>query len=59
MVDFDVTKKFNFNTQLDYIVYKDNSFSIHQEIPIWNAAMSYSLSKNNNIFKLLFNVSST
>lgn len=54
MVDFDVTKKFNFNTQLDYIVYKDNSFSIHQEIPVWNAAMSYALSKNNNIFKLLF-----
>ncbi|WP_339659864.1 outer membrane beta-barrel protein, partial [uncultured Polaribacter sp.] len=53
MIDFDLTKKFNFNTQLDYIIYKDNSFSIHQEIPIWNAAMSYSLSKNNNIVKLV------
>ena len=54
MMDCDITKKFNFNTQLDYIIYKDNSFSIYQEIPIWNAAMSYSLSKNNNIFKLVF-----
>ncbi|SDR68523.1 Outer membrane receptor proteins, mostly Fe transport [Polaribacter sp. KT25b] len=54
MIDFDVTKKFNFNTQLDYIFYEDNSFSIHQEIPVWNAAISYSLSKSNNIFKLVF-----
>lgn len=53
MIDFDVTKKFNINTQLDYIVYTDNSFSIQQEIPIWNAAMSYSISKNNNIVKLV------
>ncbi|MCL7754616.1 outer membrane beta-barrel protein [Polaribacter sp. Z022] len=53
MVDFDVTKRFNVNTQLDYIVYTDNNFSIKQEIPIWNAAMSYSLSKNNNILKLV------
>lgn len=53
MIDFDVTKKLNFNTQLDYIIYKDNTFSIRQEIPIWNAAMSYSLSKNNNIVKFV------
>ena len=53
MVDFDVSKRFNINTQFDYIVYTDNNFSIKQEIPIWNAAMSYSLSKNNNIVKLV------
>ncbi|MEN8703390.1 MAG: outer membrane beta-barrel protein [Polaribacter sp.] len=54
MVDFDISKKFNFNTQLDYIVYDDNNFSIHQEIPIWNAAISYSLTNRNNIVKLVF-----
>jgi hypothetical protein len=54
MVDFDLSKRFNINTQLDYIIYTDNGFSIQQEIPIWNAAMSYSLSKNNNIVKLIF-----
>ena len=54
MVDFDLSKRFNINTQLDYIIYTDDGFSIQQEIPIWNAAMSYSLSKNNNIVKLVF-----
>lgn len=53
MVDFDITKRLNVNTQFDYIVYTDNSFSIMQKIPIWNAAVSYSLSKNNNIIKLV------
>lgn len=54
MIDFDVSKRLNINTQFDYIVYTDNSFSIQQKTPIWNAAMSYSLSKNNNIVKLVF-----
>ena len=54
MVDFDVTKRFNVNTQFDYIIYADNNFSIRQELPIWNAAMSYSISPKNNIVKLVF-----
>ena len=54
MVDFDINRRFNFNTQLDYIIYNDNRFSIHQEIPIWNAALSYSITKRNNIVKLVF-----
>ena len=53
MVDFDVSKKLNINTQFDYLVYNDNKFLIRQEIPIWNAAISYSLTKNNNIVKLV------
>ncbi|ARV16349.1 hypothetical protein [Polaribacter sp. SA4-12] len=53
MIDFDVSKRLNINTQFYYIIYIDNGFSIQQEIPIWNAAMSYSLSKNNNIIKLV------
>ena len=54
MVDFDISKRFNFNTQLDYIIYTDKNFSIQQKIPILNAAMSYSLSPKNNIIKLVF-----
>jgi hypothetical protein len=54
MIDYDFSKRFNINTQFDYIIYTDNGFSIQQEIPIWNAAISYSLSKNNNIVKLVF-----
>jgi hypothetical protein len=54
MVDFDFSKRLNINTQFDYIIYTDNGFSIQQKIPIWNAAMSYSLTKNNNIVKLVF-----
>lgn len=53
MVDVDVNKRLSINTQLDYIVYHDNKFDIHQELPIWNAAMSYALSSKNNILKLL------
>jgi hypothetical protein len=53
LIDFDVTKRFNLNTQLDYIIYTDNKFSIRQEIPVWNASMSYSLSKKNHVVKLV------
>ncbi|WP_083139509.1 outer membrane beta-barrel protein [Polaribacter reichenbachii] len=53
MVDVDATKRLNLNTQLDYIIYNDDKFDIHQELPIWNAAMSYSLSPKNNIVKLV------
>ncbi|MHB0756592.1 outer membrane beta-barrel protein [Polaribacter sp. M15] len=53
MVDVDMNKRLNVNTQLDYIIYDDNKFDIHQELPIWNAAVSYSLSEKNNIVKLV------
>ncbi|MCL7762971.1 outer membrane beta-barrel protein [Polaribacter sp. Z014] len=53
MVDFDISKRLNINTQFDYLVYTDNKFLIRQEIPIWNAAISYSLSAKNNIIKLV------
>ena len=53
MVDFDFSKRLNINTQFDYLVYTDNKFLIKQEIPIWNAAISYSLTSKNNIVKLV------
>ena len=54
MFDLDITKKLNFNTQFDYIIFTDDKFDSNQELPIWNASLSYALSKNNNIFKLVF-----
>jgi hypothetical protein len=55
MLDYDISKKISFNTQFDYIVFKDNKFSDNQELPIWNAAISYAFSNNkNNIMKLVF-----
>lgn len=53
MIDIDANKKLNLNTQLDYIIYTDRNFGIRQELPIWNAAMSYSLAKQNHIVKLV------
>ncbi|WP_298488148.1 outer membrane beta-barrel protein [uncultured Maribacter sp.] len=54
MVDYDISKKLNFNTQFDYIVYKDNKFTSDQKLPLWNATLSYAFSdKKNDILKLV------
>ena len=53
MIDVDLVKKLNFNTQLDYIIYDDENFGIRQELPIWNAAISYSLANKNHVLKLV------
>lgn len=51
--DMKVNKKINFNTQLDYIIYTDNLFSVRQEIPLWNASLSYFITPKNHILKLV------
>ncbi|WP_152287114.1 outer membrane beta-barrel protein [Flavicella marina] len=54
MLDYDITSKFTFNTQFDYFIYTDSKFSPDRTLPLWNAAISYSLTKKkNNVFKLL------
>ena len=53
MFDLDITEKLNFNTQFDYVIYTDDKFTSNQELPIWNASVSYAFSKNNNILKLV------
>ncbi|TYA71755.1 outer membrane beta-barrel protein [Seonamhaeicola marinus] len=54
MLDYDVNKKLNFNTQFDYILFSDNQFESNITLPIWSAAFSYNFSKNkNHIGKLL------
>jgi len=52
--DYDITKKFNVNTQFDYFLYSDTRFDSNQKIPFWNASASYAITKNKNgIVKLL------
>ena len=53
MFDFDISKKLNFNTQFDYVIYTDDKFDTNQKLPIWNASVAYAFSKNNNILKLV------
>ncbi|SDW53546.1 Outer membrane receptor proteins, mostly Fe transport [Lutibacter oricola] len=52
--DYDISKKLNVNTQFDYYTYSDSNFESNQNIPFWNASVSYTFTKNNNgILKLL------
>lgn len=53
-LDYDFTKKLNFNTQFDYYLYTDSNFKSNQKIPFWNVSVSYALTKSNNgIIKLV------
>jgi hypothetical protein len=47
--DHDFSKKLNFNTQFDYLLFTDSNESIssNQKLPLWNAAISYSFNKGN------------
>ncbi|WP_276168179.1 outer membrane beta-barrel protein [Zobellia alginiliquefaciens] len=55
MLDCDLTKKVNFNTQFDYFIYTDNAFASNENIPLWNATVSYAFSKQkSHVLKLLF-----
>ena len=54
MFDKDFTKKLSFNTQLDYLVFVDDKFNSNQKLPLWNATVSYALTKNrSNLLKLV------
>ncbi|MDO6854106.1 outer membrane beta-barrel protein [Cellulophaga lytica] len=54
MFDKDFTKKLSFNTQLDYLVFVDDKFKSNQKLPLWNATISYALTKNrSNLLKLV------
>ncbi|MBU2947805.1 outer membrane beta-barrel protein [Zobellia uliginosa] len=55
MLDCDLGKKVNFNTQFDYFIYTDDAFASNENIPLWNATVSYSFSKQkSHVLKLLF-----
>lgn len=52
-VDYDFTKRLNFNMQFHYFIYSDNQFTTHLQLPIWNMAISYQSRTSHNILKLL------
>ncbi|MDO6517302.1 outer membrane beta-barrel protein [Zobellia uliginosa] len=55
MLDCDLGEKVNFNTQFDYFIYTDNAFASNENIPLWNATVSYAFTKQkSHVLKLLF-----
>lgn len=47
--DWNVTNRFNINSQFKYDIYSDSSFGTNQAVPIWNASLSYSLLKSKSM----------
>ena len=52
-VDWNVTDKFNVNTQFKYDIYTDSNFGTDQSVPIWNASVSYALMKDKSLTVML------
>jgi len=42
-LDWNITDRFNANSQFKYDIYTDSNFGNDQAIPIWNASLSYAL----------------
>jgi len=42
-LDWNITDRFNANSQFKYDIYTDSNFGSDQAIPIWNASLSYAL----------------
>jgi len=51
--DWNVTDRFNVNSQFKYDIYTDSNFGTDQSVPIWNASLSYSLNKKKNLTLML------
>ena len=43
--DWDISERFNFNTQFNYSIFSGSKFGTDQAVPIWNASISYSFLK--------------
>ncbi len=51
--DWNVTDRFNVNSQFKYDIYTDSNFGTDQSVPIWNASVSYSLLKSKSMTIML------
>jgi len=51
--DWNVTDRFNVNSQFKYDIYSDSNFGTDQAVPIWNASLSYSLLKSKSMTIML------
>jgi len=47
--DWDITERFNFNTQFNYSIFSGSKFGTDQSVPIWNASISYSFLKTKSL----------
>ncbi len=51
--DWNVTDRFNVNSQFKYDIYTDSNFDTDQSVPIWNASLSYALNKRKSLTLML------
>lgn len=47
--DWNITERFNVNSQFKYDIYTDSNFGTNQSVPIWNASISYSFLKSKRL----------
>ena len=52
-LDWNATNRFTVNTQFKYDIYTDSTFPTDQAVPIWNATVSYALTKSRKVTILL------
>ncbi|QCX40289.1 hypothetical protein FF125_18220 [Aureibaculum algae] len=48
-MDWNITNRFNIDSQFKYEIYQDSNFDSDQSIPIWNASVSYAFLKGNSL----------
>ncbi len=48
-LDWNVSNRFNINSQFKYDIYTDSNFGTDQAIPIWNATISYALTASKDL----------
>ncbi len=48
-VDWNITDRFNLNSQFKYDFYTDSNFDTDQSVPIWNASVSYAVLKSKSL----------
>lgn len=51
--DWNVTDRFNVNSQFKYDIYTDSNFGTDQSVPIWNASISYALFKSKSMVLMI------
>lgn len=52
-LDWNVTNRFTVNSQFKYDIYTDSSFPTDQAVPIWNATISYAITKSKDLTVML------
>tara|TARA_B100000809_G_scaffold105703_1_gene104218 strand:+ start:10160 stop:12916 length:2757 start_codon:yes stop_codon:yes gene_type:complete len=48
-LDWNATNRFTINSQFKYDIYTDSTFPTDQAVPIWNATLSYAITKSKDL----------